>query len=89
MRHSPEVVADMLMLNAADFYREEVAERVNQEHGTNVSARDVGEVINQVEAEVKESGDYRGVVMSHIGRGLGANIGKESGVEVAALFSEF
>lgn len=79
----PEVLADMLMFNALDYDRDEIAQMVNDRHGTDHSARYVGDKINAVEKEAEESGNPRYVFLKYLARGYSVLFGMDLAYEVA------
>lgn len=84
----PEVVADILMYSALDRTREEIATAVNERHGTDLSKRIVGNVINEHE-KMANNGDARAVFYRAIGRGIGAEMGFQMGESIDQAIDQF
>lgn len=64
----PEVVMSCLIYNGLDHTRDEIAQLVNEEYGTDLSEGSVSRIINGVEAEAS-SGDEKRVYMKYVMRG--------------------
>jgi len=84
---SPEVVADILMHSALDKTRDEIAQAVNADRGTNLSARQCGAVINTIEEQAAKD-DERAVFYQTLMRGAGAEVGLNIGAALDDLLDQ-